>query len=270
MDFLIKYAARNWDHLAGLEKIKRNLIRACGQNQLPLGMIFSGPFGSGKTVAARLVRIHSQCGSRSEIHPYTCSQCQCSDELRFDRSRYSCPEWSGDRHRYSFLRMNCTEAGFTSGLSLLTDCEFYKPGVVLFDEFHHVRRDLQEKLLIPLEDIKTKKRIILATTELDRVLPGIRSRCQPFPFEYPSTAEMATFLKRVAGQEGIETEDETVLSVIADALGCRPRECLKFLERYLLEFGGIVKEADVRKLLEVVMGESIGTREDDDWEGLLS
>ncbi len=107
---------------------------------------------------------------------------------------------------------------------------------------HGLTKDAFNALLKVLEEPPEHVKFILATTEAEKVLPTILSRCQRYDFRNIPTREIAGHLKAITGQEKIAADDDALLLVAKAGAGSM-RDSLSLLDR-LLSVGETTLTAD--------------------------
>ena len=109
--------------------------------------------------------------------------------------------------------------------------------VYILDEVHMLSTAASNALLKTLEEPPAHVTFVLATTDPQRVLPTIRSRCQHFEFGLIPAAELEAHVRRVAADAGIDLDDEAVAYVVRRG-GGSARDTLSVLEQ-VAALGGV-------------------------------
>lgn len=184
------------DNLAARQQLLRLLAK--NRTDLPHAYLFSGPKGTGKTTAARLIAKIFNCTNLSKTTG-PCGKCgQCTtiangtnlDVLEIDAaSNRGIDEIRQLRERIGFAPVS---AGFT---------------VYIIDEVHMLTNEAFNALLKTLEEPPAHVIFILATTELDKVPDTIISRCQLFSFRKPGREIIRKEIMRIAKKEGYELDN---------------------------------------------------------------
>jgi len=120
---------------------------------------------------------------------------------------------------------------------VILDNAAYRPArarfkIYIIDEVHMLSKASFNALLKTLEEPPEHVKFILATTEAEKVLQTILSRCQRFDFRNIPTREIAGHLKEISKREGIEA-DEDALLLVAKAGAGSMRDSLSLLDRLL-------------------------------------
>src|SRR5437763_6591165 len=120
--------------------------------------------------------------------------------------------------------------------------------VYIVDEAHMLTKEASNALLKTLEEPPDHVVFVLCTTELQAMLPTIRSRCQRFVFQRPGLTEIAEVLRRIAAAESIEIDDGAVQQVARAASGSF-RDAVTILDQLSTAHSGPIAPEDVRALL---------------------
>src|SRR5205085_1402412 len=112
--------------------------------------------------------------------------------------------------------------------------------VYIIDEAHMLTKEASNAVLKTLEEPPDHVVFVLCTTEMQAMLPTIRSRCQRFAFFRPNVAETATVLRRVAEAERIDIDDPAVL-LVARSGGGSFRDAVSTLDQLATSGGGSVR-----------------------------
>lgn len=197
---------------------------------LDTSYIFSGGHGQGKTTLARILGRALLCQNlTAEQEP--CNECEnCKDALSNTSAALS--------------ELDAASNGtIDHARDLVSNLDFVVEGaskrVYIFDEVHRMSRDAQDVLLKPLED----KRLvgIFCTTEPEKIRGPIRSRCEVYPIRRITREDVLARMKWVLGQQGVEHDDDAVLTVI-DHSGGHVRDVMNKLEM-IAQLGPVTLEA---------------------------
>lgn len=197
---------------------------------LDTSYIFSGGHGQGKTTLARILGRAILCTNRTPDQE-PCNQCDnCKDALSETSAALS--------------EMDAASKGtIDHARELVDNLAFVVEGaskrVYIFDEVHRMSRDAQDVLLKPIED----KRLvgIFCTTEPEKIRGPIRSRCEVYPIRRITREDVLARMKWILGQEGVDHEDDAVLTVI-DHAGGHVRDVVNKLEM-IAQLGPITLQA---------------------------
>jgi len=126
---------------------------------------------------------------------------------------------------------------------------YTKYKVLILDECHEISRAAQNSMLKILEDIPPHLIVIFATTDYDKVLQTIKSRCQLTLTIKPQTVpDMIARLLQISELEGL-TVSEAALEAIVKSANCVPRECINLLETIAMTYDRKVTIDNVKKYI---------------------
>ena len=120
--------------------------------------------------------------------------------------------------------------------------------VYIVDEAHMLTKEASNAVLKTLEEPPDHVVFVLCTTEMQAMLPTIRSRCQRFAFQRPGLPELSEVLRRIAVAESIELDDAAI-PLIARAAGGSFRDAVTTLDQLSTASSARIEAEDVRALL---------------------
>lgn len=197
-----KYRPQSFDEVYHQAHITEVLKAAIQKKSIPHALLFTGPRGTGKTTVAR---IFAQGIGATEVDIY---EIDAASNRGIDDIRA--------------LKESVQTVPFSSP---------YK--VYIIDEVHMLSKDAFNALLKTLEEPPAHVVFILATTEKEKVLDTIISRCVVFDFRAPEQVEIEELLRDVFTKEGYTTEGE-VCALIARAAQGSYRDALSVAQKVLL------------------------------------
>ncbi len=219
----LKYRPQTLDDLIGQDSLRQTLTNAINQGRLMHAYLFTGPRGAGKTSSARILAKCLNCLEAKSLPTATpCGKCSSCLDIANSRS-LDVVEIDAASHggvedaRALIERVNL---GTISGN--------YK--VYIIDEVHMLSTAAFNALLKVFEEPPEKVVFILATTEEDKVLPTIKSRCQTLPFRPITLKDCVARMKYVAKQEAINIED-TAIEFMAKRSDGAMRDALGLLDQ---------------------------------------
>ncbi len=237
-----KYRSQTFSDLVGQEHVVRTLRHALAQGSTAQAFLFTGPRGTGKTTAARLLAKGLNCTNLNEGEP--CGECDACVEIA----------------NGSFLDVvemdAASEAGVEDVREHIVQASEYQPvigryRVFIIDEVHDLSAKAFDSLLKTIEEPPPHAVFVLATTEFNKVPPTIRSRCQRYEFHRGSMTQLIQRLRHVTEAEGVEAEPEA-LTAIAKMADGGYRDALTLLEQALVSAVGPLTRAHVEEQLGLV------------------
>lgn len=219
----LKWRPRGFDEVIGQTHITRTLRNAIAQNRLRHAYLFNGPRGTGKTTMARILAKAVNC-----LHPdpqaRPCNECRHCVAINEGR----------------FLDLIEIDAASNNGVDDVRDLRekvAFAPAegrykVYIVDEVHRFSGAAFDALLKTLEEPPPHVIFVLATTELDKVPPTIRSRSLNFEFRRVSLKDVVERLDRIARSEGVEIE-RAALELIAQQGTGSVRDSISLLDQLI-------------------------------------
>ncbi|MGL4970619.1 MAG: DNA polymerase III subunit gamma/tau [Cetobacterium sp.] len=219
-----KYRPKGFEEIAGEHEIVQTLKNSLKSNRLAHAYLFTGPRGVGKTSIARLMAKGLNCLTNG-ITDTPCNVCE------------NCKEISSG----NFLDLIEIDAASNRGIDEIRQLKEkinYSPTkgrkkVYIIDEVHMLTKEAFNALLKTLEEPPEHVLFILATTEPDKILPTIISRCQRYDFKSVNYKDMREKLLYIVNNEGYEI-DEPSLVAIYEASGGSMRDSISILERLMI------------------------------------
>jgi len=219
-----RYRSGTFDEVIGQEHIAQTLKKAITSGRIAHAYLFCGTRGTGKTSTARILAKCLNCLKFDAPTAEPCNQCE------------SCLGIS----RGDDIDVIEIDAASNTGVDNVRDIienSRYRPSrsrfkVYIIDEVHMLSKSAFNALLKTLEEPPSHVKFILATTEPEKVLPTILSRCQRYDFRNIPTREIAAHLKDICEKEKIKA-DEDALLLVAKAGAGSMRDSLSLLDRLL-------------------------------------
>ncbi|MCT7989395.1 DNA polymerase III subunit gamma/tau [Laspinema olomoucense] len=249
-----KYRPQTFADLVGQEAIATTLTNAIRQNRIAPAYLFTGPRGTGKTSSARILAKSLNCLNSNGPTETPCGECEVCRTIARGTSLDTIEIDAASNTGVDNIRELIERVQFSPVQSRFK--------VYIVDEVHMLSTAAFNALLKTLEEPPDRVVFVLATTDPQRVLPTIISRCQRFDFRRIPVASMVQHLKHIAGNETINISDEAVLTVAQIAQGgLRDAESLldqlSLLEEQVTvervwDLVGSVPERDLIQLLEAI------------------
>nr|MDQ2658988.1 DNA polymerase III subunit gamma/tau [Verrucomicrobiota bacterium] len=232
--FARKYRPQTFDDLVGQTHVTRTLKNAVEQNRLAHAYLFVGPRGIGKTSTARILAKALNC-----IHGPTITPCGVCD---------SCKEITGG-NSLDVLEIDGASNNGVEQVRELRDNVRYAPSkghfkIYIIDEVHMLTSAAFNALLKTLEEPPPHVKFIFATTEPQKVLPTILSRCQRFDLHRIPANLIADHLQFIAGKEKVTLAPAAAHAIAKGADGGL-RDAESMLDQLVAFCGENITEPDV-------------------------
>ena len=241
-----KYRPTNFDEVVGQTHIIQTLKNAIVQNRIAHAYLFCGPRGTGKTSIAKIFAKTLNCTNSQDAPCGVCENCKMA-------ANGSHPD---------IIEIDAASNNGVDEVRNLIDKVKYAPmqgkyRIYIIDEVHMMTSGAFNALLKTIEEPPAHVIFIFATTEPNKVLPTIISRCQRFDFNKVSMHDIKYRLSVVCKNEGIEI-DENGLTLIAQLADGGMRDALSILDQCVAYCSSHIDVNDIRKIYGVVTSEDIG------------
>src|SRR5262245_35692276 len=224
-----RYRPRRFSELRGQDHVVRVLRNAVREDRVGHAYLFSGPRGTGKTSAARILAKVLNCERPVDGEPC----CECASCLAVEAGT------SFDVHELDAASNN----GVDDIRELIERASLGMAGrrkVYILDEVHMLSRAAESALLKTLEEPPEHVVFVLATTDPQKVSPTIRSRTQHLEFHLLPADELEAHVRWVAADAGLSVSDEAVEAVLHMGAGSA-RDTLSALDQ-VVAAGGVTPE----------------------------
>ncbi len=236
-----KYRPATFVSVVGQGHITSTLKNAIARSQLAHAYLFCGPRGVGKTTCARIFAKAINC--MSPVDNEACGECE------------SCRSFNEGRS-FNIHELDAASNNSVDDIRSLTEQVRIPPqigrySVYIIDEVHMLSAAAFNAFLKTLEEPPAHAVFILATTEKHKILPTILSRCQIFDFNRIRVEDAVEYLKYIAGQEGVEADDESLHLISLKADGGM-RDALSMFDKAVSFCGNTLQFREVAQTLNVL------------------
>ena len=229
----LKYRPMTFDDVVGQEHVVRTLRHAIEAGRIANAYLFVGPRGIGKTTLSRIFAKALNCQRPRGVEP--CGECVNCREIAAGRSLDVTELDAASHNKVEDVKPIIESVGFKPATSRFK--------IYIVDECHMLSNAAWNALLKTLEEPPPHVRFIFATTEGDKVLPTIVSRCQRFDLRRIQTHQIVSRLSYICGREGIDAEEDALLAIARGAEGGM-RDALSSLDQLVSFKGDKVTEED--------------------------
>jgi len=229
-----KYRPQRFENVVGQEHVTQTLAHAIEQKRIAHAYLFCGPRGTGKTTIARIFA--------------KCLNCTGGPKVGFDDKDTRCIEITEGRSIDVLEIDGASNNGVEQVRELRETCK-YAPAsskfkIYIIDEVHMLSTAAFNALLKTLEEPPEHVKFMFATTDPERVLPTILSRCQRFDLRRIPAALIVKHLKLIAGKEKVKIDDAALFAIARGADGGM-RDAESALDQLISFCGDKIGENDV-------------------------
>lgn len=225
----LKYRPKKFEDVVGQEFVTQTLQNALSRNQMPKALLFCGPRGVGKTTCARILAkaINSQTNEIKDedfsfnIFELDAASNNSVDDIRRLNEQVRIPPQHGSHKIY------------------------------IIDEAHMLSTQAFNAFLKTLEEPPDYVIFILATTEKNKILPTILSRCQVYDFRRISSKEIVNYLSQIVREKNIDYQEDALFLIAQKADGAM-RDALSIFDRMISFTNGNLSSKLVAENLNIL------------------
>nr|WP_275994466.1 DNA polymerase III subunit gamma/tau [Argonema antarcticum] len=249
-----KYRPQTFAELVGQDAIATTLTNAITSQQIAPAYLFAGSRGTGKTSSARILAKSLNCLSSDKPTATPCGKCEACRTITSGNS-------------LDVIEIDAASHTGVENIREIIDCAQFAPlqcryKIYAIDEVHGLSSAAMNALLKTLEEPPKQVVFVLATTDPQRVLSTIISRCQRFDFRRIALDEMVNHLRQIATLENINITD-AALNLVSQIARGGLRDAESLLDQLSLLSGeitveqvwdlvGAVPECDLMVMLDAV------------------
>ncbi len=240
-----KYRPTTFESVVGQSSLTQTLRNAITTNHLAQAYLFCGPRGVGKTTCARIFAKTINCLNPTPDKE-ACNECESCKAFNEQRSF--------NIHELDAASNNSVDNIRTLIEQVRIPPQVGKYSVFIIDEVHMLSKDAFNALLKTLEEPPSYAIFILATTEKNKVIPTILSRCQVYDFSRITVNDIVLHLQNIAAKEGVTASPEA-LNVVAQKADGGMRDALSIFDQLVSYCGTEITYERAIEILNVLDAE---------------
>lgn len=246
--FARKYRPKTFNDVLGQDHVISTLRNAIERNRLAHAWLFVGPRGTGKTTTARILAKALNCPD--------------GPSADFDPDAPICKEIA-DGTSLDVLEIDGASNNGVENVRDLRENVQFTPAqgkfkIYYIDEVHMLSNAAFNALLKTLEEPPEHVKFIFATTEPNKILPTIISRCQRFDLRPIPTPTIAKHLQYIASEEGVSLDDPAAWAIAKGADGGM-RDAQSMLDQLVAFCGNTISEQNVLEIFGFTSRETVST-----------
>jgi DNA polymerase III subunit gamma/tau len=236
-----KYRPQSFDEVVGQEAVVRTLKNAIAGDSVRQAYLFAGPRGTGKTSMARILAKSLNCAQGPTATP--------------DGTCHACIAIAAGTS-LDVIEMDAASQRGIDDIREIRDRVVLQPvegryKVYILDEAHQLTDAAWNALLKLIEEPPPHLVFVFCTTDLSKVLPTVRSRCQTFVFQRPTLQDLVRKLRLIVDSEGIDAPDQALALIARGARGAY-RDAESTLDQLASATEGAITVQTVLQLLGTV------------------
>ncbi len=242
-----KWRPKQFSELVGQEHVVKALSHALDSGRVHHAYLFTGTRGVGKTTIARIFAKSLNCEKGMSAHPCgECAICSAVDAGRF----------------VDLIEIDAASNTGVDDVRELIESAQYAPArgrfkVYLIDEVHMLSKAAFNALLKTLEEPPEHVKFLLATTDPQKLLVTVLSRCLKFGLKRLLPDQIGGQMRMILGKEGIAYDDGAIEALARGADGSL-RDGLSLLDQAIAHGGGKLQADDVRAMLGTIADNDVG------------
>jgi DNA polymerase III subunit gamma/tau len=241
-----KYRPQDFDEVVGQQAVVQTLRNAIESGQVRQAYLFAGPRGTGKTSLARILAKALNCAQGPTATP--------------DKTCHSCVAIASGTS-LDVIEMDAASQRGIDDIREIRERVVLQPvegryKVYILDEAHQLTDAAFNALLKLIEEPPPHLLFVFCTTDLAKMLPTVRSRCQTFVFSRPRLPDLIGKLRRIADGEGIDVPDAALALIARGARGAY-RDAESTLDQLAAATEGTITVQSVLQLLGAVEEEAL-------------
>lgn len=219
-----KYRPQNLSSIIGNKVVKKSLSATKITNRIPQAILFSGKHGIGKTTFARSYAKLVNCSNPVEINGIkdACGMCDTCLELL-------------NGNPVDYIELNAADQrGIDDMRNLISRCEMglmdLRHRIIIIDECQQLRSDSQNILLKPLESSSCNTVFMFCTTNPEKILSTVKSRCRKYNLRSIPSDLILSHLKTICNLENVEYEENALWTICEESQGSM-RDAINILDQ---------------------------------------